>query len=329
PFNPAPALTYANAIATDADGNAYVGGTYIWKVNPRGSGLVFSAKPGGGSVNAIAIDQDRNVYVGGGAYTYPTFVTKFSADASQILYSAYLGGYYGEPVRSIAVDARGIAYAAGNTTSPTFPTRAPVEGSLLAFPSGFASALTTDGADILFSTYLSDGRELEAVALALDPSGNPVVAGHNVGPPPYGYSRVPGADSDILIFAFDYSQARNLSPRLDAVLNTASRLSLPIAPRQRVSLRGKGFTTGARVWFDYQSVEALAVRDGEIVAEPPAFLHRVARRHGSPGLLRVRVSVELPDGTRSNEVLMPVGSAEMALYSADGSGTGNVLALNA
>src|SRR5262249_40218211 len=204
PFNPAPALTYANAIATDADGNAYVGGTYIWKVNPRGSGLVFSAKPGGGSVNAIAIDQDRNVYVGGGAYTYPTFVTKFSADASQILYSAYLGGYYGEPVRSIAVDARGIAYAAGNTTSPTFPPRAPVEGSLLAFPSGFASALTTDGADLLFSTYLSDGRELEAVALALDPSGNPVVAGHNVGPPPYGYSRVPGADSDILVFAFHY-----------------------------------------------------------------------------------------------------------------------------
>src|SRR5262249_31892692 len=233
-LGPGVAPTYANAIATDADGNAYVAGTYTWKISPDGSGLVFSAKPGGGS---LAIDRDRNVYVGGG------YVTKFSADASQILYSAYLA------VRSIAVDAKGIAYAAGNTTSPTLPTRAPVEGSLLGpfQQSGFASALTTDGADVLFSTYLSDGRELEAGALALDPSGNPVVAGHNVGPPPYGYSRVPGADSDILIFAFDYSQARNLSPRLDAVFNAASRLGLPIAPRQRVSLRGKGFAAGARV----------------------------------------------------------------------------------
>src|SRR5262249_487350 len=137
-LGPGVAPTYANAIVTDADGNADVAGTYIWKINPDGSGLVFSAKPGGGS---LAIDRDRNVYVGGG------YVTKFSADASQILYSAYLA------VRSIAVDAKGIAYAAGNTTSPTLPTRAPVEGSLLGpfQQSGFASALTTDGADVLFS----------------------------------------------------------------------------------------------------------------------------------------------------------------------------------
>jgi hypothetical protein len=38
--------------------------------------------------------------------------------------------------------------------------------------------------------------------------------------------------------------------------------------------------------------------------------------------------VQLPNGARSNEVVMRTGPAELALYSADDSGTGQVLALN-
>lgn len=115
----------ANAIAVDSDGHAYVGGTYIWKLNPGGTAFTYSTKLDGGTVHALAIDAQRNLYVGGKANTEtfftthaayqpfvppticsfdfnpdgtqrcsasPGFVTKFNAEASLIPYSTYLGG---------------------------------------------------------------------------------------------------------------------------------------------------------------------------------------------------------------------------------------------
>jgi hypothetical protein len=343
----------SNAIAVDSDGGSYAGGTYIWKLNPDATSLVFSTKLDGGMVNAMAVDASRSLYVGGAANTLtlpttpgafqssvlptgcglalvvggpatcwanPAFVTKFNVDASLLLYSTYLGGDGWDVVRSLAVVADGTVYTTGHTSSRSFPTRLPIQGSLLPLfgQNGFASALFPDGSDIAMSTYIGDGRALDAIAVALDPAGNPVVAGHNLGAANGTYN-VPTQESDILIFHLDYSSIGNLWPRLDSVLNAASRTGTPLAHGQRVALLGAGFQTDSQVCFNDACVSPLIVSDRQIVVAPPASIQT-----SGP----IAVSVQSPAGSRSNQVLMPAGPAQLALYSADNSGTGTVLALN-
>jgi uncharacterized protein (TIGR03437 family) len=168
------------------------------------------------------------------------------------------------------------------------------------------------------STYIGDGRALEAVAVALDPGGNPVLAGHNIGSAGGTYN-VPTPASDILIFRLDYSRAGNIRPRLDAILNAASRTGTPLAPRQRMALQGAAFQPDSQVCFNDACVSPIAVAGSEILAAPPASI---------PDTGSVVVSVQSPDGSRSNSVKMAAGAAQLALYSADNSGTGTVLALN-
>ncbi|MFN0085202.1 MAG: FG-GAP-like repeat-containing protein [Blastocatellia bacterium] len=159
----------ARGVAVDEAGNAVVAGrtasanfpvrnpikpenkevflfdAFVAKLNPQGSGLIYSTYLGGSSndeATAVAVDSAGNAYVGGqtssldfpviGA-TQPSlaagtdgFVTRLNAAGSQILFSTYLGGGSADQITSIAVDgSRGI-YVAGGTSSGNFPSRNPI-----------------------------------------------------------------------------------------------------------------------------------------------------------------------------------------------------------
>ena len=165
-------------IVVDAGGNAYVTGfagstdfpttpgafqtallsgpyysAFVTKLNPTGSGLVYSTYLGGSggeTGNAIAVDAAGSAYVTGYTYSmdFPTtpgafhptpgvvadaFVTKLNLDGSGLAYSTYLGGSGGDAGYAIAVDAGGNAYVTGSTGSVNFPTTPgafqPVHGS--------------------------------------------------------------------------------------------------------------------------------------------------------------------------------------------------------
>src|SRR5260370_2086145 len=45
----------ANAITVDSDRNAYIGGTYIWKLNADATGLAFSPWLHGSMLNAVPL----------------------------------------------------------------------------------------------------------------------------------------------------------------------------------------------------------------------------------------------------------------------------------
>jgi hypothetical protein len=277
-------------------------GTFQSQLLPTMCGTVFN-----GNVGSVACSAS------------PAFVTKFNPDVSQFLYSTYLGGDGFDAARSLAVAADGTVYATGHTTSRSFPTRLPIQGPLLPLfgQNGFVSALVPDGSDIAMSTYIGDGRALDTIAVALDPAGNPVIAGHNIGAANGTYN-VPTPDSDILIFHLNYSRTGNVRPRLDSILNAASRTGTPLAPGQRIALQGVGFHTDSQVCFNDACVSPVAVAESQIVVVPPASI---------PADGSIVVSVQSPSG-HSNQVLMPTGPAKLALYSADDSGTGTVLALN-
>ncbi|MDX2034932.1 MAG: FG-GAP-like repeat-containing protein [Blastocatellia bacterium] len=118
---------------------------FVTKLNPAGSGLVYSTLLGGASgdeANAVAVDSAGNAYVGGqtSSLDFPAigatqsalaagldgFVTRLNAAGSQILFSTWLGGGSTDQVNSIAVDATRGIYVVGGTSSANFPTQNPL-----------------------------------------------------------------------------------------------------------------------------------------------------------------------------------------------------------
>ena len=156
-------------IAVDSSGNAYVTGAtettdfptmnplqpvygggphdaFVSKINPSGSGLVYSTYLGGSDEDEgfdIAVDSSGNAYLTGFTLStnFPTmnplqpvygggedaFVTHLNPSGSAFVYSTYLGGSGGDYGYGIALDSLGDAYVTGGTSSTDFPTMNPLQ----------------------------------------------------------------------------------------------------------------------------------------------------------------------------------------------------------
>ena len=105
-----------------------------------------------------------------------------------LVYSTYLGGSDDEESVDIAVDNRGRAYVAGQTTSIDFPTvnaLQPTYGGGPATPTetlegpsdGFVAQLTADGSALRYATYLGGTRFDRCHAIAVNNRGQATVTG--------------------------------------------------------------------------------------------------------------------------------------------------------
>src|SRR5262249_18956438 len=171
---------------------------FVTKLNPSGTGLIYSTYLGGrsdDSATGIAVDSSGNAYVTGvtastnfptknafqprnkgGQNGWDTFVAKLNASGSGLLYSTYLGGSADETLpTAIAVDNSGNAFVSGTTPSTDFPTtNGAYQTALSGSSGGFVTKLNTTlaGAPPVYSTYLgSDG----AGGIAVDGQGNAYV----------------------------------------------------------------------------------------------------------------------------------------------------------
>ena len=160
-------VDFGGGIAVDAAGNAYVTGStyssdfpitigafqtthfdhyenvFVTKLNPTGTGLLYSTYIGGSSSGdagqSIAVDASGNAYITGYAVStdFPTtigafqtsnaggldaFITQLNPTGTALLYSSFLGGNGQDISAGIAVDASGNVYIAGYTQSGNFPT---------------------------------------------------------------------------------------------------------------------------------------------------------------------------------------------------------------
>jgi hypothetical protein len=235
------AVDDAHGIAIDASGAAYVTGrttspdfpvtpgafqracrgggydAFVTKLNPSGSGLVYSTFLGGsdddchifGSPAAscgIAIDARGAAYVTGSTESddFPTtpgafqpscvepcffagdaYVSKLDPSGSTLEYSTFLGGETEDAGANLAVDAAGAAYVVGSSQSTDFPTTAG------AFQPGFAgnsdafiAKLNGTGSALEYATYLGGPHDPRCVScgdygydIAIDRSGAAVVTG--------------------------------------------------------------------------------------------------------------------------------------------------------
>lgn len=228
------------SIAVDGQGNAYLAGTvasrafpvtpgafqtvdndyygvgptgFVTKLNPTGTGLVYSTYLGGSSSDGaagIAIDSSGDVYVTGTASStdFPVtpgafqtvskgtnaFITKMNPTGTALVYSTYLGGSgshlsYGEgdAAVGIAIDSEGNAYVSGVTGSRDFPVtpgafQTTYKEHVFALGTGFIAKLNPSGESLLYATYLGGtGGDVPVgdlpAGIAIDANGNAYVTG--------------------------------------------------------------------------------------------------------------------------------------------------------
>jgi hypothetical protein len=197
------AATSANFPTTPgAADTTYLGSgeAFVTKLTPGGA-VAYSTFIGGSDLDigrAIAVDASGNAVVVGETKSndFPTvgafqnvkvggeedaFVTKLDATGSSFSYSTYLGGSNWDGANSVALDATGKIYVAGETRSNDFDTTNGAFQNVLKGDDAFVAIIdpsASGAASLVYSSYIGgDGGHDIANAIAVDPAGRVYVAG--------------------------------------------------------------------------------------------------------------------------------------------------------
>lgn len=221
-----------NSVAVDSAGDAYITGNengavysttpgayayngraqtndvFVSKMNPTGTGFIYSALLGPGAGQAITVDSSNDVYVTGTVYEddYPTtsgayqisypsgFVTELNPAGSALIYSTFLGGpndhlasgsSYIVPTHLALPPGCSSAcnvYVAGYTNGSDLPLVDPVQSYVPGSTwSGFYVELAGDGSSALQSSYIASGSGFDPYqqvpGIGVDSSANIYITG--------------------------------------------------------------------------------------------------------------------------------------------------------
>ncbi len=193
-------FTYSNDFPTTSGAfDRTLNGTsdsFILKLEPDGSDLVFSTYVGGAADEMgydISIDDDGNPYVGGitesldfptssraydrlGANGWTGFILKMEPDGTDLVYSTYFGGL-GTEILGLFVDEAECAYVTGATESPTFPTSTGAYDSSLDGRDAFVAKLSNDGSNIEYSTLVGGTSSDQGKDVTVDRLGCAYITG--------------------------------------------------------------------------------------------------------------------------------------------------------
>jgi uncharacterized protein (TIGR03437 family) len=259
-----------SSIAVDSGGNAFIAGTticndfpvtsgafltkfpgtspgdqsvFLSKLNPQGTGLVYSTYLGLGDTVKVRVDAHGTALLSGRAMSpkFPTvgvqafpynppsgFLTHVSADGSSLIYSTYVPTDNGQ----MDADSAGNAVIMGDVTGGGLPTGAGAfqtdfGGTGLKLYGLYIARIAPDGR-FAGGTYLGNSLENESSGpIALAPNGSVVIeyVGSRAGP--------------CFIGPCSGRVVSNLFPFL-TIENAGSYVAAPIAPGEIVALRGYG-----------------------------------------------------------------------------------------
>jgi len=175
---------------------------FVTKLAPDGKSLLYSSFLGGSGTEdlvaktGISVDSSGNACVVGDtdSSNFPTknairptktgdasnldgFVAKLNPSGSDFVYSTYLGGSNSDFALAVATDQEGSAYVTGGTNSTSFTGSASTRSST-GTRDAFVAKLNPPGSAISYLTFVGgDDGEDRANAIAVDSSGNAVIAG--------------------------------------------------------------------------------------------------------------------------------------------------------
>jgi hypothetical protein len=163
-------MDYANAIAVDPSGNAYVTG--------------YTASIDFPLVNPVQSSPGFGVCTDGMANfpCFNVFVTKLNPAGTALVYSTYLGGSSEDYATGIALDASGDAYVTGYTNSTDFPVQNALQPENAGGWDVFVAELSADGASLIYSTYWGGSSDDIGTGVAVDSSGNAYISGYTDSP---------------------------------------------------------------------------------------------------------------------------------------------------
>ena len=126
------------------------------------------------SVNFPGLRSDERTQVRG----RDVVVFKLSADGSELLYVAIIGGSSDEEARALVVDGKGQATVVGVTKSSNFPVTNGVVGSVRSGGAdAFALQLDATGRQLNWATYLGGSGDDAAHGVALAEGGSTLIVG--------------------------------------------------------------------------------------------------------------------------------------------------------
>jgi hypothetical protein len=200
--------TTPGAYQTQIPGTTPWTAPFVTKLSPDASSLTYSTFLGpSGQASGITVDGNGEAIVSGfsapsgfpttgNAYEpsipagacCPSYLSKFSADGSQLLYSTFFYGNLSFPptgwtnITGLTLDSVGNLWIAGNTSDVQLPLQHPIQSvpGPLFFPaySGFLSQFDPTGTQLMFSTYF--GAPVGGMAMngpAIDGQGKVHIAG--------------------------------------------------------------------------------------------------------------------------------------------------------
>jgi uncharacterized repeat protein (TIGR01451 family) len=214
---------------------------FVTKLSPSGEKLVYSTYLGGTEMSggyAIAVDTSGQAYIGGiaaagfpvtagafqkafGGGEFDGYVAKLNTTGSGLVYSTYLGGSGDDWLYGIALDQYRHVYITGQTTSPNFPQKAPIQGFLgTGSTQLYVTTLSNTGSSIsYYSTYFGQNSSQQTGGIAVDKALDVYLTGATL---PGGVPITPGAvnivggGSDVFLSKFvimdDISLALSGSP---------------------------------------------------------------------------------------------------------------------
>jgi len=197
-----PFPTTAGAFDTSFNSLFLTNDVFVARLSTDGASLQWSTFLGGATRDepyGLAVDATGDVLLAGltTSADYPTtpgvwdpvfnglnagesdgFVTKLASGGDMLRWSTFLGGIAADELRALVLTPSGLPTVAG-LTHGTFPvTSGALQG---AFGGGATDAVVTqlaaDGSTLVWSTLLGGSGAEEARALAMLPTGEPVVAG--------------------------------------------------------------------------------------------------------------------------------------------------------
>jgi uncharacterized protein (TIGR03437 family) len=238
-------LSVPQGIAIDAAGDAFVAGftqapdfpvtpgafqtgffpsaeymEFVTKVNPQGTGLVYSTFLGAtpSAASEIKVDAQGGAYVvavGGAPLSEGGYLSRISADGSALVYSTYIPTATG---LGLDLDSAGSAFVAGASGTAI----------LAASPGAFQSGLVGSTGNVIAAKFTSNGQFAGATYADVSPTSG---AGPLIAVAPNGAIMLAEGDPEATVIS--------IFPWV-TVQNAASCVAGKVSPGEIVTLRGYG-----------------------------------------------------------------------------------------